>query len=224
MGMGRRGGYFIMQGNKPCFSAEHVYSVPILHADYKLKKTFMFLTGLQGGSSPTAVYQVPSSHTDSSVLPAGNQGSPGAYMPNFLAATPHSSEGAPAETLPSHPEEGPYAIDYSQRTYQCVLCSKIFLHKQKFDRHVMMCGGHRPFKCKVCSKGFNQQAHLDTHMKFHIGIKRHRCDLCRKAYVMKGDLIRHLKTRVHLLAVHNQGLQANVHKWESDSAPQHSST
>ena len=185
----------------------------------------ILLTALQRSSGTATAYQVSSSHADPSTQPSGNPATPQAYMPNFLAAAPHSSERALAEALPSHPQEGGgYAIDYSQRTYQCVLCCKIFLHKQKFDRHLMMCGGHRPFKCKVCSKGFNQQAHLDTHMKFHIGIKRHRCDLCRKAYVMKGDLIRHLKTRVHLLAMHNQGLQAHVPKWESDSAPKDSSS
>ncbi|KAK7115755.1 uncharacterized protein [Littorina saxatilis] len=164
-----------------------------------------------------AVYQGAAQHSDGPPPQAHSLTTHTEYLPNFLASTSQSADLAVPQTAQPQPEEGSSAIDYSQQTYECAICSKIFLHRRKFDMHVMICGGHRPFKCKICYKGFNQRAHLDTHMKFHIGIKRYRCDLCRKAYVMKGDLIRHLKTRVHrqAQALQNPGLPLQTQSFPS---------
>ncbi|XP_076464970.1 uncharacterized protein LOC143296876 [Babylonia areolata] len=156
----------------------------------------------------------PSSHTEPSSVPPPVTmplSSSQAYIPNFLAATtsevsePVMDSGRGGALLPVPPEDRGAPMDLSE-TFQCPLCNKIFMHKNKFTRHTAICGGRRPFKCKICSKAFNQRAHLDTHLKFHMGIKRYRCDVCRKAYVMKGDLIRHLKTRAHLLVSQSCGL------------------
>ena len=58
------------------------------------------------------------------------------------------------------------------KPYQCKICSKGFVQKQKLLEHQNVHTGEKPYKCKYCSAAFASVGTKNMHQKSHLGIKR----------------------------------------------------
>ena len=52
----------------------------------------------------------------------------------------------------------------TQRIYKCLICSKVFTHKNNFRQHYMTHTGEKPFACTVCSFRSSQKRNVKHHM------------------------------------------------------------
>lgn len=80
------------------------------------------------------------------------------------------------------------------KTFDCGTCSRSFLHKHRYLRHLATHTDERPYQCKVCAKAFSQAYYLSRHEKTHTDEKPHQCDICMKAFSQTYYLSRHMKT------------------------------
>ena len=49
--------------------------------------------------------------------------------------------------------------------YSCKYCSKVFIDKSKWTRHLLAHTGEKPFACHLCSRPFSRKDNLQTHLK-----------------------------------------------------------
>lgn len=80
------------------------------------------------------------------------------------------------------------------KAFNCQQCSRSFLHKHRFLRHMATHTDERPYQCKVCTKAFSQAYYLSRHEKTHTDEKPYQCEICMKAFSQTYYLSRHLKT------------------------------
>lgn len=83
-----------------------------------------------------------------------------------------------------------------QRSFQCEVCDKVFVHKSHLARHSLMHSGEKPFKCDQCDKGFYRKEHLQRHVVLHTGIRPYKCNFCDKTFFQVGQQMKHLLKHV----------------------------
>ncbi|XP_067000346.2 zinc finger protein 652 [Anabrus simplex] len=75
----------------------------------------------------------------------------------------------------------------------CDMCGKTFSRTDYLQKHYMTHNGNRPFTCLQCPRKFISSSQLKVHEKTHSGVKEHICDMCNKAF-SRGD-----KLKEHML-------------------------
>ncbi|XP_034184017.1 kruppel homolog 1 [Osmia lignaria lignaria] len=93
-----------------------------------------------------------------------------------------------SKTLPANVED---------KTYQCLLCQKIFDQKSLYQSHLRSHGkeGEDPYRCNICGKTFAVPARLTRHYRTHTGEKPYQCEYCSKSFSVKENLSVH--RRIH---------------------------
>ncbi|XP_035715941.1 gastrula zinc finger protein XlCGF7.1-like isoform X2 [Folsomia candida] len=84
----------------------------------------------------------------------------------------------------------------TEKNWKCALCSKIFVRKQYFERHVITHETNSQVKCEICRKKLKNRLVLYTHMKsFHSNKAKQRCQLCHQEFAMIRELRGHMERR-----------------------------
>ncbi|XP_033227341.1 Krueppel homolog 1-like isoform X2 [Belonocnema kinseyi] len=85
----------------------------------------------------------------------------------------------------------------NEKSYQCMLCQKIFDQKNVYQSHMRSHGkdGEDPYRCNICSKTFAVPARLTRHYRTHTGEKPYQCEYCNKSFSVKENLSVH--RRIH---------------------------
>lgn len=84
-----------------------------------------------------------------------------------------------------------------EKSYQCLLCDKIFSRPYRIQRHLQV---HDPSRakveCHICSKQFTRVDTLQTHLRsVHTDEKPFSCSFpnCAKRFAVQSALVHHLK-------------------------------
>ncbi|XP_066151494.1 zinc finger protein 420-like [Euwallacea fornicatus] len=105
-------------------------------------------------------------------------------------------------------------------TYQCVICHKIYQHRNSLKLHMNshtgnfaicdICGktlsskeklkfhlrthtGYKPYSCQFCGKCFTKKPILVEHVRVHTGEKPYICDFCAKGFSQRSSLVIHMR-------------------------------
>ncbi|XP_034023449.1 zinc finger E-box-binding homeobox 2-like [Thalassophryne amazonica] len=95
-------------------------------------------------------------------------------------------EGAPGRKRLKKTDEGLYACDICEKTFQ--KSSSLLRHKYEHT-------GKRPHECKICNKAFKHKHHLIEHSRLHSGEKPYQCDKCGKRFSHSGSYSQHMNHR-----------------------------
>ncbi|XP_069006968.1 zinc finger E-box-binding homeobox 2-like [Embiotoca jacksoni] len=95
-------------------------------------------------------------------------------------------EGGPGRKRLKKTEEGLYACDICEKTFQ--KSSSLLRHKYEHT-------GKRPHECKICNKAFKHKHHLIEHSRLHSGEKPYQCDKCGKRFSHSGSYSQHMNHR-----------------------------
>ncbi|XP_019952442.2 zinc finger E-box-binding homeobox 2-like isoform X1 [Paralichthys olivaceus] len=95
-------------------------------------------------------------------------------------------EGGPGRKRLKKTEEGMYACDICEKTFQ--KSSSLLRHKYEHT-------GKRPHECKICNKAFKHKHHLIEHSRLHSGEKPYQCDKCGKRFSHSGSYSQHMNHR-----------------------------
>lgn len=95
-------------------------------------------------------------------------------------------EGGPGRKRLKKTDEGLYACDICEKTFQ--KSSSLLRHKYEHT-------GKRPHECKICSKAFKHKHHLIEHSRLHSGEKPYQCDKCGKRFSHSGSYSQHMNHR-----------------------------
>nr|XP_012216878.1 PREDICTED: zinc finger protein 615-like [Linepithema humile] len=92
--------------------------------------------------------------------------------------------------------DGYEAKAISRREYQCSMCPKRFIRKERLEFHEMRHNENmNEFVCSTCNNEFSAENSLYEHYLFvHKGARPHICELCGKSYQIKARLKEHLRT------------------------------
>lgn len=92
--------------------------------------------------------------------------------------------------------DGYEAKAISRRQYQCSMCPKRFVRKERLEFHEMRHNENmNEFVCSTCNNEFSAENSLYEHYLFvHKGVRPHICELCGKSYQIKARLKEHLRT------------------------------
>ncbi len=82
--------------------------------------------------------------------------------------------------------------------YLCDRCSRGFLHRSSYMRHLRQHEGIFNFTCQVCHKGFHNKSDLKGHLVSHGGEHQFICPQCGKDFAYKQGL------HLHMRSAHNQ--------------------
>ncbi|XP_029990016.1 zinc finger E-box-binding homeobox 2 isoform X2 [Sphaeramia orbicularis] len=96
------------------------------------------------------------------------------------------SEGGPGRKRLKKTDEGLYACDICEKTFQ--KSSSLLRHKYEHT-------GKRPHECKICNKAFKHKHHLIEHSRLHSGEKPYQCDKCGKRFSHSGSYSQHMNHR-----------------------------
>ena len=77
------------------------------------------------------------------------------------------------------------------KTHDCPTCSKSFVRKSDFTRHLKIHSGIKPFQCSICKKGFSQKSALTVHFRTHTGEKPYSCTYCGTRFADMSALRKH---------------------------------
>ncbi|CAJ1050399.1 zinc finger E-box-binding homeobox 2-like [Xyrichtys novacula] len=95
-------------------------------------------------------------------------------------------EGGPGRKRLKKTDEGLYACDICEKTFQ--KSSSLLRHKYEHT-------GKRPHECKICNKAFKHKHHLIEHSRLHSGEKPYQCDKCGKRFSHSGSYSQHMNHR-----------------------------
>ncbi|XP_039652381.1 zinc finger E-box-binding homeobox 2-like [Perca fluviatilis] len=95
-------------------------------------------------------------------------------------------EGGPGRKRLKKTDEGLYACDICEKTFQ--KSSSLLRHKYEHT-------GKRPHECKICKKAFKHKHHLIEHSRLHSGEKPYQCDKCGKRFSHSGSYSQHMNHR-----------------------------
>nr|XP_040058566.1 zinc finger E-box-binding homeobox 2-like isoform X1 [Gasterosteus aculeatus aculeatus] len=95
-------------------------------------------------------------------------------------------EGGPSKKRLRKTDEGLYACDICEKTFQ--KSSSLLRHKYEHT-------GKRPHECKICNKAFKHKHHLIEHSRLHSGEKPYQCDKCGKRFSHSGSYSQHMNHR-----------------------------
>ncbi|XP_014860046.1 PREDICTED: zinc finger E-box-binding homeobox 2-like [Poecilia mexicana] len=107
---------------------------------------------------------------------------------DYLSLTDEGFEGdgGPGRKRLKKTEEGLYACDICEKTFQ--KSSSLLRHKYEHT-------GKRPHECKICNKAFKHKHHLIEHSRLHSGEKPYQCDKCGKRFSHSGSYSQHMNHR-----------------------------
>lgn len=81
-----------------------------------------------------------------------------------------------------------------QPTFACKVCSRNFISKDLFDKHVQECLEKKTFQCEVCNKNYAKKIYLNKHMQYlHSRMRTFTCKICNKKFSEESLLKRHVK-------------------------------
>ncbi|KAM4582571.1 zinc finger E-box-binding homeobox 2 [Fundulus diaphanus] len=103
-----------------------------------------------------------------------------------LAEEGFDGDGGPGRKRLKKTEEGLYACDICEKTFQ--KSSSLLRHKYEHT-------GKRPHECKICNKAFKHKHHLIEHSRLHSGEKPYQCDKCGKRFSHSGSYSQHMNHR-----------------------------
>ncbi|KAJ7998858.1 hypothetical protein DPEC_G00209330 [Dallia pectoralis] len=95
-------------------------------------------------------------------------------------------DGGPARRMLKKTDEGLYACD---------ICDKTFQKSSSLLRHKYEHTGKRPHECETCKKAFKHKHHLIEHSRLHSGEKPYQCDKCGKRFSHSGSYSQHMNHR-----------------------------
>lgn len=81
-----------------------------------------------------------------------------------------------------------------QKTLTCDICSKSFITKLGFKKHMNRHIGNKPHKCKTCNKGFIDKPTLKRHELTHQNSEGYKCTSCPRSFPSDFRLKLHLLT------------------------------
>ncbi|XP_028854155.1 zinc finger E-box-binding homeobox 2 isoform X2 [Denticeps clupeoides] len=105
---------------------------------------------------------------------------------DYLSVMEEGLEGDPGRKRLKKTEEGLYACD---------ICDKTFQKSSSLLRHKYEHTGKRPHECKICKKAFKHKHHLIEHSRLHSGEKPYQCDKCGKRFSHSGSYSQHMNHR-----------------------------
>lgn len=114
--------------------------------------------------------------------------------PITLTSPPENSEEDPANPF----------IAEAQKTFECLICGKVFLHKRGLYRHSKR-HTSQMYDCNYCNESFGMKGELRSHCtNMHMDeIKAFKCNQCSEQFPLKSMLKSHLP-------IHNPTTEKNT--------------
>jgi len=81
-----------------------------------------------------------------------------------------------------------------ETTHNCTQCSKRYVLKGEFKRHMLSHTDERNYECTSCPKKFNLKTILKRHMLSHMDERKFKCDICNKCFKTERAVKRHSVT------------------------------
>ena len=81
--------------------------------------------------------------------------------------------------------------------YECGLCKKEFMKKDRLTYHLRVHTDERPFKCDDCPLSFRTKGNLTIHQRVHSQETPYSCQYCNKSFKQCSVLNSHLLTHTN---------------------------
>ncbi|XP_019544457.3 zinc finger protein 79 [Aedes albopictus] len=138
-----------------------------------------------------SIFSATSNSSGSTICTAGNNHSSDIHPFFGMDSADMLGYGlVPRQTSPV----GSFPIGFSEFSFQCQICDKIFGNEDTLTTHEKTHKSPR-FECEECGKGFSQLRNYKYHISVHRGTKEFaaKCPECGKVFNDKGYLSSHLK-------------------------------
>lgn len=107
----------------------------------------------------------------------------------------------------------------NEQTYQCQICSKLYLSHASLRKHKKTHAGVRPHVCGICGSSFVFRSYLNSHLRTHNTEKAFQCTFCSLQFVTRSGLKRH--ERIHTGEKPYKCLLCNHRSARSDGIDRH---